>query len=231
MTIKRKVSKKSGFTLIEMIGVLAIIAILTALLIPKIFQVINDSRINNAVASYNSAKAATAAMYGKYGGFTQADGTVSATFPVEDWDIELVNGGYLEARFTVKVGNGDHGTADTGMGLRLVDISANNAGVAVTTGATGLYSLAGGQTTTTTLGDGTNPVTTTVTSDNDVTGSFLVEAVIRGVAIQDAIAIDQRIDGPTLSALADDRSNLVGRVKWDGESGPTATVRIYVAHR
>src|SRR6266571_1834214 len=56
-----------GFTLIEMIGVLAVIAILASMLIPKIFEAINSARINNTVQSYNSIKTAVLDHYGKYG--------------------------------------------------------------------------------------------------------------------------------------------------------------------
>ena len=59
--------RSTGFTLIEMIGVLAVIAILAALLIPKIFEAINSARINNCVVSYNTIKTATMDHYGKYG--------------------------------------------------------------------------------------------------------------------------------------------------------------------
>src|SRR6266704_6062192 len=62
-----KTRKANAFTLIEMIGVLAVIAILAALLIPKIFEAINNARINNAVVSYNTVKAACMDHYGKYG--------------------------------------------------------------------------------------------------------------------------------------------------------------------
>src|SRR5438093_4521350 len=58
---------KQGFTLIEMIGVLAVIAILASMLIPKIFEAINSARINNTVQSYNSIKTAVLDHYGKYG--------------------------------------------------------------------------------------------------------------------------------------------------------------------
>src|SRR5207247_9928421 len=58
---------KQGFTLIEMIGVLAVIAILASMLIPKIFEAINSARINNTVQSYNSIKTAVMDHYGKYG--------------------------------------------------------------------------------------------------------------------------------------------------------------------
>src|SRR2546427_11330818 len=56
-----------GFTLIEMIGVLAVIAILASMLIPKIFEAINSARINNTVQSYNAIKTAVMDHYGKYG--------------------------------------------------------------------------------------------------------------------------------------------------------------------
>src|SRR5438034_7612165 len=59
--------KAKGFTLIEMIGVLAVIAILASMLIPKIFEAINSARINNTVQSYNSVKTAVLDHYGKYG--------------------------------------------------------------------------------------------------------------------------------------------------------------------
>src|SRR5439155_3344394 len=56
-----------GFTLIEMIGVLAVIAILASMLIPKIFEAINSARINNTIQSYNAIKTAVMDHYGKYG--------------------------------------------------------------------------------------------------------------------------------------------------------------------
>ena len=60
MRIISKQSRKSNqaFTLIEMIGVLAVIAILASMLIPKIFEAINSARINNTVQSYNAVKTA-----------------------------------------------------------------------------------------------------------------------------------------------------------------------------
>src|SRR5438094_3231429 len=68
-----------GFTLIEMIGVLAVIAILASMLIPKIFEAINSARINNTIQSYNSIKTAVMDHYGKYGAINLL-GTTSASF-------------------------------------------------------------------------------------------------------------------------------------------------------
>src|SRR5260370_40058400 len=59
-----------GFTLIEMIGVLAVIAILAAVLVPKVFEAINNSRINNASMSCDTVKTAIADHYDKAGSLT-----------------------------------------------------------------------------------------------------------------------------------------------------------------
>src|SRR6266705_6484397 len=66
---------RRGFTLIEMIGVLAVIAILASLLIPKIYEAINNARISNAALSYNSIKTALADHYAKFGSLTSSNGT------------------------------------------------------------------------------------------------------------------------------------------------------------
>lgn len=62
-----------GFTLIEMVGVLAVIAILAALLVPKIFAAINDSRISSAVSSVNACKTATMTYFGKTAAFPETN--------------------------------------------------------------------------------------------------------------------------------------------------------------
>src|SRR5215813_2019998 len=73
---KIEVQAKRAFTLIEMIGVLAVIAILAALLIPKIFEAINNARVNNAAVSYNSVKTALADHYAKHGSLTSSNGVL-----------------------------------------------------------------------------------------------------------------------------------------------------------
>jgi prepilin-type N-terminal cleavage/methylation domain-containing protein len=65
MKTRKQINNRSGFTLIEMVGVLAVIAILAALLVPKIFAAINDSRYSSAVSSINSVKAASMSYFAK----------------------------------------------------------------------------------------------------------------------------------------------------------------------
>src|SRR5438876_9117468 len=113
--LKKKEVK--AFTLIEMIGVLAVIAILASLLIPKIFEAINNARINNAIVSYNSVKAACMDHYAKYGAInTTTNGAVvpPGTTPhppgtlgvngLNFYDGSLLTEGFLDKPYLVKVG-------------------------------------------------------------------------------------------------------------------------------
>jgi prepilin-type N-terminal cleavage/methylation domain-containing protein len=86
-------NKRAGFTLIEMVGVLAVIAILAALLVPKIFAAINESRLNNAIGSFNTVKTAAISHFAKTG-----------SFPVgADYDATLLSAGLLEKPFECKL--------------------------------------------------------------------------------------------------------------------------------
>src|SRR5438046_9246106 len=107
--MKIKLSRKSarkGFTLIEMIGVLAVIAILASLLIPKIYEAINNSRISNTVLSYNTVKTALADHYAKYGSLPSSNGIVFAAIPgpgSTNFAKVLVAERFLYKPFVVKI--------------------------------------------------------------------------------------------------------------------------------
>src|SRR5436305_1449997 len=101
-------SARKGFTLIEMIGVLAVIAILASLLIPKIYEAINNSRISNTVLSYNTVKTALADHYAKYGSINSSNGTaLSVAASLTNYDRILLAEGFLDKPFIVKIGNSD----------------------------------------------------------------------------------------------------------------------------
>lgn len=215
----RSTQTQHGFTLVEMIGVLAVIAILASLLVPRVFQAIGDSKINNAASTCNSVKSAINEYYGKFGVLGDASGAslgLANNAISEDWDLStLVAGGFMEKPFAVKVGNGAIGSANTGSRLRVINISDNVAATPIAAAAAdlaaGAYDLDG---------DG----------DNDVTGQLVVEAVIMQAEEQDAKELNDRIDGTTLGAAlgaADEK----GRVKYTVAAAGKVDVRIYLAHK
>jgi prepilin-type N-terminal cleavage/methylation domain-containing protein len=209
--------RRQGFTLIEMIGVLAVIAILAAVLIPKVFEAINNSRINNAAMTCQTVKTAVADHYAKWGGLA-VDGrgatttpTVLGTLPYTAFDEVLLGEGFLDKPFAVKIGDGIH------------DATHNRIQLIASGGATpvignGSYDLDG--------------VATTGTGGDDTTGT-VVEAVITATQLEDAKSLDRLIDGPTLSYnTATATSDMEGRVKW-AQQGSTGTydIHIYLTHR
>ncbi|HEU0009981.1 MAG TPA: type II secretion system protein [Verrucomicrobiae bacterium] len=204
-----KTQKKNGeqakraFTLIEMIGVLAVIAILAALLIPKIFEAINNARVNNAAVSYNSVKTALADHYAKHGSLLSSNGTtiVVGGPGATNFDQTLLTEGFMDKLFQVKIGDGHSQVeVNTALGTNVTATAANSA-----------YDL-----------DGSGA------GQNDAAGGVVVEALIGGVTENDAKDLNDRLDGATLgSAIGTDDAK--GRVKY--ATGASTTVRIYVTHR
>jgi type II secretory pathway pseudopilin PulG len=193
--------KVAAFTLIEMIGVLAVIAILAALLVPKVFSAINDARISNACVGIDTIKTATADHYGKYGKINSFFGTNELNIPISNYSINvLLPEGLIDKPFAVKIGGGDPSTNS------VIQVVAGTS----TVGGSGGYALDGGSTSST---------------EN---AQAVVEAVLYNVSAQDAKDLNDRIDGQNLGALvgsADSR----GRVQYT--AGNSTTVYVYVAHR
>src|SRR5204862_1409649 len=76
--------KRRAFTLIEMIGVLAVIAILASLLIPKIFESINNAHMSQTVLSCQTIKTAVIEHYAKFLSLASKNG-VPFTVPNEGY--------------------------------------------------------------------------------------------------------------------------------------------------
>ena len=190
-----------AFTLIEMIGVLAVIAILAGLLIPKVFEAINNARVNNAAVSYNTVKSAISDHYAKFGSLLSSNG-VTFTLPnpaAANYDGMLLTEGFLDKKFQVKIG-------DTNSHVQVVNALAAGGTIGPSDAAHDL--------------DGTG--------GNDAVGGVVVQAVISGVTELDAKDLNDRLDGATLGT-AILTSDLVGRVKY--ATGSPTTVYIYVTHR
>jgi prepilin-type N-terminal cleavage/methylation domain-containing protein len=210
MRVISQQSRKSSqaFTLIEMIGVLAVIAILASMLVPKIFEAINSARINNTIQSYNAIKTAVMDHYGKYGAINVRAGVAATPAQLAAYDTGvLLPEAMIDKPFVARVGTN-----------WVVQVVAGLTAADAVVGANASYDL-----------DGSG-----ATVNDAAPATHVVEAVIEGVAIADAIDISQRLDGAALSqASGSAAADLEGRVKYaaPAAAGDPVAVHIYIAHR
>lgn len=109
--------KQAGFTLMEMIGVMAVIAILAAVASPKIFEAIEDAKVTAYIQEANSLKQAVAEYYKDTGAWPRHTPTNANTrfhnlmindrngsgAPIAGWD-----GPYLERELVNQIATGDY---------------------------------------------------------------------------------------------------------------------------
>jgi prepilin-type N-terminal cleavage/methylation domain-containing protein len=206
ITRNNQARRQRGFTLIEMIGVLAIIAVLAGMLVPRVLSAINDSRINSTVMSINGVRSAAMTYFGKYGKFAGVNGAALtlATTTATNWDqAVLVSEGNLDKPFEAKLGT----EASTAVEV-----------VAAVSGATTVS--------TTNAGfdfDGT-------LTSNEATGSVVVQIRLPGLALDDANAINRALDGASVPLIAAGAGEATGRCKVNHVSGQYDLL-IYVAHK
>ena len=200
-----------GFSMIEMIGVLSVIGILVALIVPKIFESLANAKINATVQNYNALKTALVDHFARYGSFTMSNGVqiaVPATSTnVAGYDQWLISEGLLEKKFESKLGSGATVQIRACVGTNTPPDGSNQA-----------YWLSG-------AGAGA--------FNETGVGVAVVECVIPNCPIMDAMILDNRIDGPDDNNLPDPtKADITGRLKYAaaGTTGFT-TVYLYLAHR
>lgn len=88
--MKSILSRKSGFTLIEMIGVIAIIAILAAVITPKIFKTIEDSKVTRFAGEVPTYASAVTGWYKDIGTLQSLNASGVATTPDTSFQVELI---------------------------------------------------------------------------------------------------------------------------------------------
>jgi len=213
--------RQAGFSLIEMIGVLAIIAVLAVIIVPKVFSTIASARITSAASSVGAIKSAVAEYAGKYGTIP-----LTTTSAVARLDDLLFTEQLLETRFSVKIGT-----------------TPANYAVATYTRATDLW--AGGNAATATqsriicqASTVTAPATAAGTNfqltgtTNIPAGSRVVSAVIYNVTGIEARELSLRIDGEIGSQTTATTADPAGKVVYAAPSAAgLTTVYIYIAHQ
>ncbi len=206
-TTNQATKQNKAFTLIEMIGVLAVIAILAAVLIPKVFDAINNARVNNAAMTCNTVKTAISDHYAKYGTLASETNVVFATTNAQGrvYDRVLLREGFLDKPFDVRIGATTSGMSNH------VELATAGSGSLTPDTINAAYALGG------------------VAGVNDAVGSVVVQAVIPGCTETDAKDLNDRIDGLALGSSIG-TNDISGRVKYATSTSNT-TVYVYLTHR
>lgn len=217
--------RRMGFTLIEMIGVLAIIAILVAAVAPRIFEAIGDSKITSASTSIKTLQSATAKYYADVGTLYPlsaagvatplANGVSNAAYGASMPDALALSstaapattgtglwrkfrGPYTEAFNTA--------SAVIGTGVTLSSVAAVAAAAATNNNVN--FSLA-------------NNATTTLTA-----GAQLVYLTYTGVGQKEFEKLDGMLDEGIGGTLAEREA--WGKIKWNPATG---NLMVYIAHK
>lgn len=211
---------KSGFSLVEMIGVLAIIAVLAVIIVPKVFSTIASARITNTASSVNAVKAAVAEYVSRYGTIPLTSGSAIARL-----DDLLFSEQLLESRFTAKIGTP---AANYNVATYNRTTNAWGGGNAATANQSRIICITSDPNQLPSVANGANYRLSGVT--NLGTGLRVVSAVLMGVTGNDARELSLRIDGENGTAALGAADN-TGRVAYAAPVAGVTNVYVYIAHQ
>lgn len=209
-------SRSQGFTLVEIIGVVALIAILAAVLAPRVTSVIGRGKINSTAQAVAGLKTATMDYIAARSSLPLRAGTGSTNAAVATgrFDADLVAGGFTEKLFTCAIGTQTFDSSALTDRIHVRSLAAT-ADTTVTTP------------TATAGGDCFNLDRDTSTADF-TTAQRVVSVFVPGVSIADAIALNTQIDNDVNTGTGADTT---GRCIYSAaDSNNQVTVYVYVAH-
>ncbi|MGR3179328.1 MAG: type II secretion system protein [Candidatus Anammoxibacter sp.] len=199
MGIKRRVNSEKGFTLIEMIGVIAVVAILGAVVAPKVFKVISESKGSRMSTDASTYAKAVGAWYKDIGTLKSLDVSGNTQDDTAFHTALMKSGGSgglwskWDGPYIDSVGNVGVGTALT-IGT-IAGVVGSSTPVVTTAGDFDL--------------DGD--------SQNDMSGRQVVYMEITGVTDEEFATVDDAIDGGGGAEI--------GKVKYDATGD---ILRIYL---
>ncbi|MCC6233066.1 MAG: hypothetical protein IT580_10515 [Verrucomicrobiales bacterium] len=208
-----------GFTLVEIIGVVALVAVLAAVLVPRVASVMGRGKVNAAAQALAGLKTATEDYLSVNSSLPYRSGTGVTNGAVREgrFDADLVAGGYLEQLFRCPLGLQDQDASSSlakRTHLRSVGVIPTVSGSASYPSFTtiaGYFDL------------DRNPASQDMTS-----GQMLVTAYIPDVPIAEAIALNRLIDGDSNSGGSGDNT---GRCLYSSINNSfTVLVVIYITH-
>ncbi len=223
---KRNWKKDHGFTLIEMIGVLAVVAVLAALIIPKVFSIIASSKIDSLASAVKTYETAVTKYYVDIGsllplnasGVPQAENSgnsatarsLAARLTLSSSDA-LVTGTNLWSKFQGPYLEKFDTSSPPALGTNMYmpARAAVSYGTAVTGNNLG-WDLKGD--------DGNSDLRS---------GASVVYLRLTGIGEDDFLELDRIIDADIGSTDAE--KELRGRAKWHSSAG--GTLYLYLAHR
>ena len=220
----RVARQRAGFSLVEMIGVLAIIAILAVVIVPKVFSTIANSRVTAAVASINSMKTAVTEFAGKFG-------AIPLTNNNSRIDDLLFTAGITEGRFTVKIGTQPVNPPIAGANwVRNAATGAWQAGGGVNqAGQSRIICL----TSNANVPSAANGANYQLNNGIDLpAGSRVVSAVLVNITATEAQELSLRIDGDVFSQKDATLADSAGKVVYAAPNAQGLTrAYVYVMHQ
>jgi type IV pilus assembly protein PilA len=214
--------RRAGFSLVEMIGVLAIIAILAVVIVPKVFSTIASSRITQTIGSVTSMKSAISEFSGKYG-------TVPVTTANSRIDDLLMAAGMLEGRFVVKIGQQPSDPVTAGATWTYANGAWTAAGGASQASESRIAAIAS-STAAPSAAVGAN-FRLDGTADLPA-GSRVVYAVVSNLLAKEALELSLRLDGDNLSEADSTTADNAGKVVYAAPDANGITdAYVYVAHQ
>lgn len=219
-----KLLRRAGFTLIEMIGVLAIIAILVAAVAPRIFDSISDSKITSATSSIKTLQSAVAKYYADVGSLYPLTAAGVAT-PLADGVSNAAYGASMPDALALA---STAAPANTGAGLwrkfrgpYTEGFTTANPPIGTSMTMSSVAAVAGALTATSLNFSLANNATTLFPANTQ-----LVYVTFLGVGQKEFEKIDGILDEGIGATAA--QKVLWGKVKWNAA---TSALMIYLAHK